>query len=157
MSRRKRAVVREITSDPKYSDPLIGKFINYVMRRGKKGVAEKIVYSSLDALSKQVTEDGIKDAFKKMLDNVKPKLEVKSRRIGGSNYQIPVEVREERKVCLGLRWIIEAAKARNGKSMVEKLSAEMLDAYNNRGEAVKKKDNIHKMAEANRAFAHYIW
>ncbi|MBL0690794.1 MAG: 30S ribosomal protein S7 [SAR324 cluster bacterium] len=157
MSRRRRAAVREIASDPKFKDPVIGKFINYVMRQGKKGIAEKIVYGSLDRLAEKITEESIQDAFHKLLSNVKPHLEVKSRRIGGSTYQIPIEVRDSRKVCLALRWIVTASKARSGHSMVDKLSAELVDAYNNKGEAVKKKENTHKMAEANRAFAHYIW
>jgi len=157
MSRRRRAVQKEIKNDAEFNSQVVAKFINYVMRQGKKGIAEKIVYSSLRNLLEKTEEKQTLDAFHKVLDNVKPKLEVKSRRVGGSNYQIPIEVKEERQICLALRWLVIAAKKRNGHSMIEKLSQELHDAYNSRGDAVKKKEDTHKMAEANRAFAHYVW
>ena len=127
------------------------------MRQGKKGIAEKIVYHALDKVESSISNEKSIEAFTKLLDNVKPRLEVKSRRIGGFNYQIPVEVRDDRRVCLALRWIVNSSKARSGNSMAEKLAAEMIDAYHNRGESVKKKENTHRMAEANRAYAHYMW
>lgn len=157
MSRRRRAVQKVIKSDPELNSVVVAKFINYVMRQGKKGLAEKIVYSSLDNLKTKVEGEDALGAFLKALNNVKPKLEVKSRRVGGANYQVPVEVKEGRQVALALRWIITSAKKRAGHSMVEKLSQELSDAYNGRGDAVKKKEDTHKMAEANRAFAHYVW
>ncbi len=157
MSRRNRAVKNIIKADPRYNSQLVGKLINYVMREGKKGLAEKIVYQSFSNLGTSVKDQPELDSFLKIIENIKPKLEIKSRRVGGSNYQVPVEVKDERQVGLALRWLIIAAKKRSGKSMVEKLSAELFDAYNNRGEAFKKKEDTHRMAEANRAFAHFVW
>ncbi|MGV3279132.1 30S ribosomal protein S7 [Rickettsiales bacterium LUAb2] len=156
MSRRRAAKKREVLNDPKYGDKIISKLVNYVMLDGKKSVAENIVYESLDGLSKLAKKDPI-EAFHEALSNVKPTVEVRSRRIGGATYQIPVEVRAERSLALALRWLVTMARGRNEKTMVEKLGNELFDAFNNKGNAIKKKDDIHRMAEANRAFAHYRW
>jgi small subunit ribosomal protein S7 len=147
---------REVPPDPVYQSPLLQKFINCLMYEGKKSVAQRIVYDSLEAIRKQTNDDPMK-VFKKAVDNVKPALEVKSRRVGGANYQVPVEVNRNRQTSLSLRWIIGYARQRNEKSMVQKLTAELLDAANNRGGAIKKRDDTHRMAEANKAFAHYRW
>ncbi|WP_029893970.1 30S ribosomal protein S7 [Desulfohalovibrio reitneri] len=147
---------REHLPDPKYRSVLAARFINRMMRDGKKGTAERIFYSSLDALAEKTSEEPIK-AFEKALDNVKPYVEVKSRRVGGATYQVPVEVRHDRQVTLAIRWLVLYARNRNEKGMTDKLSNELLDAYNNRGGAVKKKEDTHRMAEANKAFAHYRW
>ena len=156
MPRKREVRKRQITPDPKYHDALIAKFINGLMRRGKKSVAEQIFYGSLDLIKEKTHADPLK-TFKQAMDNVKPLIEVKPRRVGGATYQVPVEVRPERKMALCIRWIIDYAKARPEKSMQEKLSAELIDAANNRGAAIKKKEDTHKMAEANKAFAHYRW
>jgi len=156
MPRRAIVAKRETMPDPKYGDKLVAKFVNSVMRRGKKSVAERIVYGALDIISTKAKEEPLK-VFKKAVTNVKPVLEVKSRRVGGSTYQVPVEVRSERAVSLAMRWLITYAKGRGEKSMVHKLAGELLDAANNKGAAVKKKEDTHKMAEANKAFAHYSW
>ena len=156
MPRKREVRKRQITPDPKYQDVLIAKFINGLMRRGKKSVAEQIFYGSLDLIKEKIHSDPLK-TFKQAMDNVKPMIEVKPRRVGGATYQVPVEVRPERKMALCIRWIVEYAKARPEKSMQEKLSAELMDAANNRGAAIKKKEDTHKMAEANKAFAHYRW
>jgi small subunit ribosomal protein S7 len=156
MPRRHVAEKRKILPDPKFQDRLVTKFINDLMRKGKKSTAEQIAYGALDEIQKRLNDDPLK-VFKKALDNVKPTLEVKSRRVGGATYQVPVEVRPERRVALGLRWIITNAAARGEKSMVQKLAGELLDASNNRGNAVKKREDTHKMAEANKAFGHYRW
>ncbi len=156
MPRKREVRKRQITPDPKYHDVLIAKFINGLMRRGKKSVAQQIFYGSLDLIKEKVHSDPLK-TFRQAMDNVKPLIEVKPRRVGGATYQVPVEVRPERKTALSIRWIIEYAKARPEKSMQEKLSAELMDAANNRGAAIKKKEDTHKMAEANKAFAHYRW
>ncbi|MFQ5863614.1 MAG: 30S ribosomal protein S7 [bacterium] len=156
MSRRKRAERREVLPDPKYKSLLVTKFINGLMGRGKKSVAEKIFYSSLHRIEEQVSKDGL-EIFEKAVENVKPILEVKSRRVGGATYQVPVEVRLERKQALAIRWIIGYARARSGKSMAEKLAAELIDAYNQVGSSIKKREDTHKMAEANKAFAHFRW
>jgi small subunit ribosomal protein S7 len=156
MSRRHRAERREINPDPKYGDLILTKFMNAVMRQGKKSVAERIVYGALDRMENRAKQDPVQ-MFHQALDNVMPAVEVRSRRVGGATYQVPVEVRSERRQALALRWIITAARARNENTMVERLSAELLDAANNRGTAVKKREDTHKMAEANRAFSHYRW
>jgi len=156
MSRRHRAEKREINPDPKYGDLILTKFMNAVMRQGKKSVAERIVYGALDRMENRAKQDPVQ-MFHQALDNVMPAVEVRSRRVGGATYQVPVEVRSERRQALALRWIITAARARNENTMVERLSGELLDAANNRGTAVKKREDTHKMAEANRAFSHYRW
>jgi len=152
--RGKRAPKRQIQGDPKYNDRDIAKFINYIMRCGKKSVAQKIVYSCFDIIKEQTKQDP-RHIFHKALKQVSPLLEVRGRRIGGANYQIPYQVRGERRFTLGCRWIIEAAKSRKGKPIAEKLAAEILDASRGEGAAVKKKQDVHRMAEANKAFAHF--
>ncbi len=160
MPRKGEVPKREIVTDPKYTEHpedvrrRITKFINFVMDSGKKSVAEKIVYGAFDKVADRAKEDPIK-IFERAMGNVKPKLEVKSRRVGGSTYQVPVDVRSERSQALGMRWLVSYSRARGEKTMVEKLAAEILDAANNRGNAVKKREDTHKMAEANKAFAHY--
>ena len=156
MPRRREVRKREIIADPKFHDVLIAKFINGVMRRGKKSVAEGIFYGSMDLIQEKTHSDPVK-IFRQAMDNVKPLIEVRPRRVGGATYQVPVEVRPERKTALSIRWIIDYAKQRPEKTMQEKLSAELMDAANNRGAAIKKKEDTHKMAEANKAFAHYRW
>lgn len=156
MSRRHVAAKREILPDPKYGDRTLAKFINMVMSRGKKAVAEKIVYGALDEVEEKGRGPAI-DVFKQALENVEPKVEVKSRRVGGATYQVPVEVRQSRRMALAMRWLVDAARKRNEKSMGQRLANEMLEAYDNRGTAVKKREDTHKMAEANRAFSHYRW
>ena len=156
MPRRRVVAKREILPDPLYNSQLVTKFINSVMGEGKKSVAEGILYGALNRVAEKTQDDPMK-AFKKAIENVKPALEVKSRRVGGSTYQVPVEVRPNRRTSLAIRWIIEYASQRGEKTMREKLAAEFLDASNLRGGAVKKKDDTHKMAEANKAFAHYRW
>ena len=156
MPRRRVVAKREILPDPLYNSQLVTKFINSVMSAGKKSVAEGILYGALNKVAEKTQDDPMK-AFKKAIENVKPALEVKSRRVGGSTYQVPVEVRPNRRTSLAIRWIIDYAGARGEKTMKEKLAAELLDASNLRGGAVKKKDDTHKMAEANKAFAHYRW
>ena len=142
--------------DPVYNSPLVTKFINGLMEGGKKSTAEKIFYNSLLQLGDKVGEDPLK-AFKRAIDNVRPQVEVKSRRVGGSTYQVPLEVPQERRGSLAIRWIVGAARSRGEKTMIDRLTGELLDAANNRGNAVKKKDDVHRMAEANKAFAHYRW
>jgi small subunit ribosomal protein S7 len=156
MSRRHRAEKREIIPDPKFGDAVISKFMNSVMYDGKKSEAEAIVYGALDAIEQKVRQDPVA-VFHQALDNVMPQLEVRSRRVGGATYQVPVEVRVDRRQALAIRWLISAARARNERTMVERLSGELMDASNNRGNAVKKREDTHKMAEANRAFSHYRW
>ena len=156
MPRRREVPVRHINPDPKFHDAVLAKFINVLMYDGKKSVAERIVYGALDQIAQKSGDDPIK-VFKKALDNVRPQLEVKSRRVGGSNYQVPVEIRPKRKQALAMRWIISFARNRGELTMIDKLAGELLDAANNRGSAVKKKDDTHRMAEANKAFAHYRW
>jgi len=156
MPRRREIKKREILPDPKYHDLLTAKFINGIMRRGKKSVGEGIFYGALDIIKDKLHSDPLK-VFSQAMNNVKPLIEVRPRRVGGATYQVPVEVRPERKVALAIRWIIGFAKQRSEKTMEEKLSAELLDAANNRGAAIKKKEDTHKMAEANKAFAHYRW
>ncbi len=156
MSRRHRAEKREIIPDPKYGDVVITKFMNSLMFEGKKSAAESIVYGALDRIEQKAKRNGI-ELFHEALNNVKPSIEVRSRRVGGATYQVPVEVRNDRRQALAIRWIITAARARNENTMEERLSGELLDAANNRGTAVKKREDTHKMAEANRAFSHYRW
>ena len=156
MSRRHRAEKREIIPDPKFGDAVISKFMNSVMYDGKKSEAEAIVYGALDSIEQNVRQDPVA-VFHQALDNVMPQLEVRSRRVGGATYQVPVEVRVDRRQALAIRWLIIAARARNERTMVERLSGELMDASNNRGNAVKKREDTHKMAEANRAFSHYRW
>jgi small subunit ribosomal protein S7 len=156
MPRKREVRKREVLPDPKFRDAMIAKFINGLMRRGKKGLAERIFYGSLDIIKDRTHSDPIK-IFSQAMDNVKPLIEVRPRRVGGATYQVPVEVRPERKTALAIRWIIGYAKARSEKTMEEKLSGELIDAANSRGAAIKKKEDTHKMAEANKAFAHYRW
>ena len=156
MPRRREVPKRRIIPDPKYKDKLVSKFTNTLMLGGKKATAEGILYGAFDVIADRFKEDAI-ETFRKALDNVKPKLEVKSRRVGGATYQVPVEVRPERRVALAMRWIVTYARDRGEKTMRERLAAELIDASQGRGNAVKKKDDTHKMAEANKAFAHYRW
>lgn len=156
MPRKGEVAKRTINPDPKYRDVVVAKFINMLMYGGKKSVSEGIVYAALEKVAEKTGEEALK-VFKKALDNAKPQLEVKSRRVGGSNYQVPVEVRPHRKQALAMRWIIGYSRNRGEKGMIDRLAAEILDAANNRGNAVKKKDDTHRMAEANKAFAHYRW
>jgi small subunit ribosomal protein S7 len=154
--RRAGAAKREVLPDPKYGSRLVAKFVNIMMIRGKKSTAERIMYDALGAVEDRSKQEALK-MFKAAVDNVKPAVEVKSRRVGGSTYQVPVEVRPDRRTSLSMRWLIGAARRRAERSMAEKLAAELLDAANNRGSAVKKREDTHKMAEANKAFAHYRW
>jgi small subunit ribosomal protein S7 len=156
MSRRHRAERREINPDPKYSDLILSKFMNSIMKQGKKSVAERIVYGALETMQAKAKSNPVQ-LFHQALENVMPAVEVRSRRVGGATYQVPVEVRNERRQALAIRWLIAAARARNENTMEERLSGELLDAANNRGTAVKKREDTHKMAEANRAFSHYRW
>jgi len=156
MSRRHRAERREVNPDPKFGDVVVSKFMNSIMRQGKKSVAENIVYGALDRMQSRAKSDPI-GLFHSALENVMPAVEVRSRRVGGATYQVPVEVRPERRQALAIRWLISAARGRNENTMEERLSGELLDAANNRGTAVKKREDTHKMAEANRAFSHYRW
>src|SRR5919202_1636486 len=156
MSRRHRADKREILPDPKYGNVVVTKFMNSVMHAGKKSVAEKIVYDAFDIMEGKTKQSPV-GLFQQALDNVMPAIEVRSRRVGGATYQVPVEVRPSRRQALAIRWLISAARGRNEKTMVDRLSGELLDASNNRGTAVKKREDTHRMAEANRAFSHYRW
>jgi len=156
MPRKREVRKREILPDPKYHEPMVAKFMNGIMRRGKKSLAERIFYGALDIIKDKTHSDPLK-IFNQAMDNVRPLLEVRPRRVGGATYQVPVEVRPARKIALAIRWIIGFAKQRAEKTMEEKLSGELIDAANNRGAAIKKKEDTHKMAEANKAFAHYRW
>ncbi|HET6464989.1 MAG TPA: 30S ribosomal protein S7 [Nitrospiria bacterium] len=156
MPRRAAISQRVVNPDPRYNDKLVSKLINVIMRKGKKSTAEKICYQSMDFIKTKTGNDPLK-IFKTAVDNVKPMLEVKSRRVGGASYQVPVEIRPNRRMALALRWLTQFAQQRSGKSMQEKLAAEILDASNNTGGAIKKKEDTHRMAEANKAFAHYRW
>jgi small subunit ribosomal protein S7 len=147
---------REILPDPKFHDRMVTKFINTMMNGGKKSTAERILYGAFDLIGERAKDDAL-GIFKRALDNVKPVVEVRSRRVGGATYQVPVEVRPTRRVSLAMRWIVQHARARNEKSMAERLAAELMDASNNRGSTIKKKEDTHRMAEANKAFAHYRW
>jgi small subunit ribosomal protein S7 len=156
MPRRREVPKRKITPDPKFRDRMVAKFTNVVMLQGKKSTAEGIVYGAFDVIQSRYKEDPI-EVFRKALDSVKPRVEVKSRRVGGATYQVPVEVRPERRVALAMRWITNYARSRGEKTMTERLAAELVEAAQGRGNAVKKKDDTHKMADANKAFAHYRW
>ena len=156
MSRRHKAEKREVNPDPKFGDMVLSKFMNSIMKEGKKSVAENIVYGAFERMQSRAKSDPIQ-LFHSALENVMPAVEVRSRRVGGATYQVPVEVRPERRQALAIRWLITAARSRNENTMEERLSGELLDAANNRGTAVKKREDTHKMAEANRAFSHYRW
>jgi len=156
MARKKVAAKREINPDPIYNDLIVAKFINALLYDGKRGIAEKIFYSAMEMIQEKSTEEGIK-AFKKGLENIKPLLEVISRRVGGANYQVPVEVKPARRQSLATRWLIEAARGRGEQTMAARLAMEIIDASNQRGSAMKKREDMHRMAEANKAFAHYRW
>jgi len=156
MPRRKRVVAREVLPDPKHNSVVVTKFINVLMKKGKKSVAEKIFYDALNKIEARTNKNGL-ELFFNALDNVKPILEVKSRRVGGATYQVPVEVKEGRRQALAIRWIINFAKARNEKTMADKLALELIAASNKEGASVKKREDTHKMAEANKAFAHFRW
>ncbi len=157
MPRRKVVEKRPIIPDPRYNSVLVTKFTNGIMERGKKSVAQNIFYGAMDILAERVSDQEPMAVFDKAMERVRPKVEVKSRRVGGATYQVPIEVRPERRNALAIRWIIGFAKNRSGRSMSAKLAAELLDAYNNRGGSVKKREDTHRMAEANKAFAHYRW
>ena len=156
MSRRHKAEKREVNPDPKYNDLVVSKFMNSIMKEGKKSVAERIVYGAMETMQAKAKSSPLQ-LFHQALENVMPAVEVRSRRVGGATYQVPVEVRNERRQALAIRWLITAARGRNENTMEERLSGELLDAANNRGTAVKKREDTHKMAEANRAFSHYRW
>lgn len=155
--RRRRAPTREILPDPKFNSKVVAKFINMVMLDGKKTIAEKIVYGAFDIIKNQLNEPDVLKVFYKAIDNVRPRLELKPRRVGGATYQVPVEVKQERGTSIALRWIRDFARAKKGKSMKERLAEEIISAYKGEGASVKKKEDTHKMAEANRAFAHFRW
>ncbi len=157
MPRRRVAAKREILPDPKYGDRTLAKFVNILMKNGKKSIAEKIVYGALDQIGKKGGNEELLEVFNKALENIRPVVEVKSRRVGGATYQVPVEVRANRGTTLAMRWLVDAARNRNEKSMGLRLAAEISDAYENRGTAVKKREDTHRMAEANKAFSHYRW
>jgi small subunit ribosomal protein S7 len=156
MGRKKKTIDRGIGPDPKYNSVVVSKFVNRMMWEGKRSVGLRIVHNAIETLRGKTDKEPL-EVFLKALDNVKPMIEVKSRRVGGATYQVPVEIRESRREALGMRWIITAARARSGRGMDERLAAELLDAFNNTGTAFKKKEDTHKMAEANKAFAHYRW
>ena len=156
MPRRREISKRIITPDPKYSSQTVAKFVSVVMRRGKKAVAERIVYGALDVMTQRGRENPL-EVFNQALDNVRPVVEVKSRRVGGATYQVPVEVRSARQTALAMRWVVDAARTRGGKSMGVRLADELMDAAEKRGNAVKKREDVHRMAEANKAFSHYRW
>ena len=154
--RKRRAVKRDVLADPIYHSKVITKLINGIMKDGKKGIAEKILYDAFNKIKEQTNNDPM-EVFNKAMDNIKPALEVKTRRVGGANYQVPIEVKADRKQALGIRWLINYARLRGGHSMAENLANEIIDASNNTGAAVKKREETHRMAEANKAFAHYRW
>jgi small subunit ribosomal protein S7 len=156
MSRKGQARIREIIPDPKFHDRTVAKFVNIVMERGKKSTTEQILYGAIDLVAQRTKEEGL-EIFKKALENIRPAVEVRSRRVGGANYQVPVEVPPLRRNSLAMRWLVTAARARGEKSMQERLAAEIMEAAQNRGGAVKKSEDTHRMADANRAFAHYRW
>lgn len=156
MSRRRRPTKREIIPDPKYNSTLVSKFISCMMLQGKKGVSEMIFYKAMDIMTEKIQEDPV-EIFIKALDNAKPVVEVKSRRVGGATYQVPIEIRPERRQALGIRWLIQNARKRPEKTMFQRLAGELMEAYNNTGASIKKKEDTHKMAEANKAFSHYKW
>ncbi|VAW24548.1 SSU ribosomal protein S7p (S5e) [hydrothermal vent metagenome] len=156
MSRRHRAEKREVIPDPKFGDLVVSKFMNSLMKDGKKSTAERIVYGAFDLVQDRVKQDPV-GVFHQALENIRPSVEVRSRRVGGATYQVPVEVRTERQQALAIRWLIESSRKRGENTMIERLSGELLDAMNSRGQAVKKREDTHRMAEANRAFSHYRW
>ena len=155
--RRRKAQEREVLADPKFSSKVVGKFINMVMLQGKKSIAEKMVYGAFDIIKLQLNEPDVLKVFYKAIDNARPRLEVKPRRVGGATYQVPIEVRQDRGTSIALRWIRDFAKNKKGKTMSVKLAEEIMSAYKGEGSAIKKKDDTHKMAEANKAFAHFRW
>lgn len=157
MSRRRRVHKREILPDPIYSDIVITKFVNKMMYGGKKSTAQAIFYGALDELKTKITEEEPLTVFRKALENAKPQIEVRSRRVGGATYQVPVDVRPSRRVALAMKWLIDYSRERGEKDMGKRLAGELVDAYNNRGNAIKKKEDVHRMAEANKAFSHYNW
>jgi small subunit ribosomal protein S7 len=157
MARRREAVKREQLPDPKFGNKLVSRFINNLMYGGKRSTAEKIFYSSIDQIGEKLKGEDPINVFKTAVENVKPLVEVKSRRVGGANYQVPVDVRAERRTALAIRWLIGAARARNEKSMINRLAGEFMEAFKKTGTAVKKREDVHRMAEANKAFAHYRW
>ncbi|MBF0492033.1 MAG: 30S ribosomal protein S7 [Deltaproteobacteria bacterium] len=156
MSRKGPATKRKVIPDPKFHDKLVSKLVTKLMEKGKKSLAEQVVYGAFDILQEKANDEPLK-VFKQALDNLKPVLEVRSRRVGGATYQVPMEVRPDRRVSLGLRWLVAYSRSRGEKTMRERLAMEILDALNNRGASIKKKEDVHKMAESNRAFAHYRW
>ena len=156
MPRRREIVRREIAPDPKFGDRQVAKFMNVLMQRGKKSVAERVLYGAFDIVEERLNEESLK-VFKRALDNVRPRVEVKSRRVGGATYQVPIEVRPDRGTALAMRWIIQYARARAGRSMREKLANEFIEAATERGESVRKREEVHRMADANKAYAHYRW
>jgi small subunit ribosomal protein S7 len=156
MSRRRRPAKRDILPDPKFGSKLVTKFVNCMMLQGKKGVSETIFYKAMDIIAEKTQKEPV-EVFQTSLENVKPQVEVKSRRVGGATYQVPIEIRPERRQALAIRWIINYSRARGEKTMFQRLAGELMDAYNNTGSTIKKKEDTHKMAEANKAFAHYKW
>ena len=157
MARRREAEKRQILPDPKYNDILVARFVNSLLKKGKKSLAERVLYTALDNIGEKLKDEKALDVFKRAIENAAPMLEVKSRRVGGATYQVPVEVSRNRRLALSIRWMITQAKARAGRSMADKLTGELLDAFNNTGGAIRKKEDVHRMAEANKAFAHYRW
>ncbi len=157
MARRREAEKREILPDPKFNDILVARFVNNLLRKGKKSLAERMLYSALDNIDGRIKDEEPLKVFKKAVENASPLLEVRSRRVGGATYQVPVEVSMNRRTALSIRWLISNAKSRPGKSIADKLTDELVDAYNSTGGAIKKKEEVHRMAEANKAFAHYRW
>ena len=156
MPRRRDIIRREIAPDPKFGDRQVAKFMNVLMQRGKKSVAERVLYGAFDIVEERLNEESLK-VFKRALDNVRPRVEVKSRRVGGATYQVPVEVRPDRGTALAMRWLIQYARARAGRSMRDKLANEFIEAATERGESVRKREEVHRMADANKAYAHYRW
>jgi small subunit ribosomal protein S7 len=157
MARRREAEKRQILPDPKYNDILVARFVNSLLKKGKKSLAERVLYTALDNIGEKLKDEKPLDVFKKAIENAAPMLEVRSRRVGGATYQVPVEVSRNRRLALSIRWMIAQSKARAGRSMADKLTGELLDAFNNTGGAIRKKEDVHRMAEANKAFAHYRW
>ena len=155
--RRKRVHDKKIVADPKFNSEIVSKFVNMVMEKGKKSIAEKMVYGAFEAIKKQTNEQDVLKVFHKALENARPRLEVKPRRVGGATYQVPIEVRQERGTSIALRWIRDFAKAKKGRAMKDKLAEEIIAAYKGEGSAIKKRDDTHKMAESNKAFAHFRW
>lgn len=155
--RRRKAQEREVRPDPKYNSKIIAKFVNMVMTKGKKPIAEKIVYGALEIMKQKLNDPDALKLFHKAIDNVRPRLEVKPRRVGGATYQVPIEVRQERGTSIALRWIRDFARTKKGRTMTEKLAEELMTAYRGEGSSIKKRDDMHKMAESNKAFAHFRW